>query len=48
MIRKIAYILNIAIFATSGYVYGFHVGTNQPQVDRAAIDRAVLAAMMDQ
>lgn len=45
--KAVAVILNLGIFAVCGYLYGYHVGANLPQVDQRAIEQAVFMAMME-
>jgi len=41
-------ILNCAIFAVCGYLYGHHVGYNEPKWDQAAIEKAVYEALFSE
>lgn len=34
------------IFSVGGYAYGYYKGSNLPQVDRTAIEKAVFQAMI--
>ena len=44
--RILTTILNLALFATFGYVFGYHMGYTTPKVDQHAIERAVYEAVM--
>ena len=45
--KAVAVVLGYGIFAVCGYLYGHHVGYNEPRVDQRAIEQAVFMAMME-
>jgi len=44
--RKIVIVLNLSLFATCGYLLGYHNGVNTPMVDQNSINQAVFMALM--
>lgn len=46
--RTIAIVLNLSLFATYGYLLGYHNGVNTPMpvVDQNSVDHAVFMALM--
>ena len=47
MIKRLTILLNTVIVGLVGYVYGFYEGSNQPTIDKNAINHAVYMAMME-
>ena len=43
--KVLAVVLGYGIFAVCGYLYGHHVGYNEPRVDQRAVEKAVYEAL---
>ena len=43
--KAVAVVLGYAIFGLCGYLYGHHVGYNEPRVDQRAVEKAVYEAI---
>ena len=43
--KALAVVLGYGIFAVCGYLYGHHVGYNEPRIDQQAVEKAVFEAL---
>ena len=43
--KAVAVVAGYGIFAVCGYLYGHHVGYNEPRVDQMAVEKAVFEAI---
>jgi hypothetical protein len=43
--KAVAVVLGYGIFAVCGYLYGHHVGYNEPRLDPQAVEKAVYEAI---
>jgi len=45
MVKAVAVVAGYFIFAVCGYLYGHHVGYNEPRIDQRAVEKAVFEAL---
>ena len=46
--KVLAVVIGYGIFGLCGYLYGHHVGFNEPRVDQVAVEKAVFEAIFSQ